>query len=84
MPRSSTPISIATARYRHRWEATPNRAAIGVPVIASGGIASIDDIEALAARTGDGIAGAICGRAFYDGRLDPRAALRIAAGPAPS
>jgi phosphoribosylformimino-5-aminoimidazole carboxamide ribotide isomerase len=56
---------------------------VGVPVIASGGVASLADIEALAARTGEGIAGAICGRALYDGRLDPRAALRIAAGGAP-
>jgi phosphoribosylformimino-5-aminoimidazole carboxamide ribotide isomerase len=56
---------------------------VGVPVIASGGIASLADIEALAARAGEGIAGAICGRALYDGRLDPKAALRIAAGAAP-
>ncbi|MGD9617350.1 MAG: 1-(5-phosphoribosyl)-5-[(5-phosphoribosylamino)methylideneamino]imidazole-4-carboxamide isomerase [Alphaproteobacteria bacterium] len=55
---------------------------VGVPVIASGGVASLADIAALAACAGDGIAGAICGRALYDGRLDPRAALRIAAGAA--
>lgn len=55
---------------------------VGIPVIASGGIASLADIEALAAREGEGIAGAICGRALYDGRLDPRAALDIAAGDA--
>ena len=52
----------------------------GLPVIASGGIASLADIAALAARTADGIAGAICGRALYDGRLDPRGALLLAAG----
>jgi phosphoribosylformimino-5-aminoimidazole carboxamide ribotide isomerase len=57
---------------------------VGVPVIASGGIASLADIEALAARAGEGIAGAICGRALYDGRLDARAALRSAAGAAVS
>jgi phosphoribosylformimino-5-aminoimidazole carboxamide ribotide isomerase len=51
----------------------------GLPVIASGGIASLADIAALAAHAEDGIAGAICGRALYDGRLDPRAALREAA-----
>jgi phosphoribosylformimino-5-aminoimidazole carboxamide ribotide isomerase len=51
----------------------------GLPVIASGGIASLADIEALAAYQADGIAGAICGRALYDGRLDPAAALRMAA-----
>jgi len=56
---------------------------IDIPVIASGGVAGLADIAALAAHAGDGIAGAICGRALYDGRLDPRAALRLAQG-APS
>jgi phosphoribosylformimino-5-aminoimidazole carboxamide ribotide isomerase len=51
-----------------------------VPVIASGGIASLADIAALKAHEKDGIAGAICGRALYDGRIDPAAALRLAAG----
>ncbi len=54
--------------------------AVGVPVIASGGVASLADIVALKAREEDGIAGVICGRALYDGRLDARAALRLAAG----
>tara|TARA_B100000676_G_scaffold278477_1_gene300972 strand:- start:195 stop:917 length:723 start_codon:yes stop_codon:yes gene_type:complete len=44
-----------------------------IPVIASGGIASLDDLRALKAR--GGIAGAISGRALYDGRLDIGAAL---------
>ena len=44
-----------------------------IPVIASGGIASIDDLRAL--RSKGGIAGAISGRALYDGRLDIGAAL---------
>ena len=48
-----------------------------MPVIASGGVASLADIAALTAHAEDGIAGAICGRALYDGRLDPRAALRL-------
>jgi phosphoribosylformimino-5-aminoimidazole carboxamide ribotide isomerase len=52
----------------------------GLPVIASGGIAALADIEALAAHGADGIVGAICGRALYDGRVEPKAALRIAAG----
>ena len=52
----------------------------GLPIIASGGIASIVDIEALGAHRSAGIVGAIIGRALYDGRLDPRAALRVAAG----
>jgi phosphoribosylformimino-5-aminoimidazole carboxamide ribotide isomerase len=56
---------------------------IGLPVIASGGVASLDDIAALAAHEADGIAGVICGRALYDGRLDARAALRLAAGARP-
>jgi phosphoribosylformimino-5-aminoimidazole carboxamide ribotide isomerase len=50
----------------------------GIPVIASGGVAGLADIAALAAHAGDGIAGVICGRALYDGRLDPTAALRLA------
>jgi phosphoribosylformimino-5-aminoimidazole carboxamide ribotide isomerase len=53
---------------------------VELPVIASGGIASLADIAALAAHEADGIEGAICGRALYDGGLDPEAALRIAAG----
>ena len=44
-----------------------------IPVIASGGIASLEDLRALKAR--GGIAGAISGRALYDGRLDLSAAL---------
>jgi phosphoribosylformimino-5-aminoimidazole carboxamide ribotide isomerase len=52
------------------------RAAPGVPVIASGGLGALDDIEACIA-TGE-IAGAICGRALYDGRISPRAALALA------
>ncbi len=45
--------------------------------IASGGIASLGDIEALAAAAEDGIEGAIIGRALYDGRIEPRAALSL-------
>jgi len=50
---------------------------IRVPVVASGGVSSLDDIAALKAREADGIAGIICGRALYDGRIDPAAALRL-------
>jgi phosphoribosylformimino-5-aminoimidazole carboxamide ribotide isomerase len=53
-----------------------------LPIVASGGIASLADIRALAAHEQDGIAGAICGRALYDGRLDAKAALRLAVGEA--
>jgi phosphoribosylformimino-5-aminoimidazole carboxamide ribotide isomerase len=54
----------------------------GLPVVAAGGISGPGDIAALAAHERDGIAGAIVGRAFYEGRLDPGEALRIAAGSA--
>ena len=53
--------------------------AVGIPVIASGGIASLADIAALRAREKDGITGAIIGRALYDGSIDARAALALAA-----
>jgi phosphoribosylformimino-5-aminoimidazole carboxamide ribotide isomerase len=52
---------------------------IRVPVIVSGGVASLADIAALKAYEADGIAGIICGRALYDGRLDPNEALRLLA-----
>ncbi len=55
---------------------------IGIPVIASGGVASMADIAALQVRETDGIAGVICGRALYDGRIDPKLALRLLAGAA--
>ena len=54
--------------------------AVGIPVIASGGVASLADIAALQAREKDGIAGAIIGRALYDGRLDAKAALDLVQG----
>ena len=50
---------------------------ISIPVIASGGLASIDDIKAMLAPRADKLAGAIAGRALYDGRLDPSAALAL-------
>ena len=49
-------------------------------VIASGGVASLDDLRALKAREEDGITGVICGRALYDGRLDLAAALAVCGG----
>jgi phosphoribosylformimino-5-aminoimidazole carboxamide ribotide isomerase len=48
-----------------------------IPVIASGGFASIDDVKALLAPRAKKLAGAIVGRALYDGRLDPVAALAL-------
>jgi phosphoribosylformimino-5-aminoimidazole carboxamide ribotide isomerase len=50
---------------------------ISIPVIASGGFASIDDVRALLAPRAKKLAGAIAGRALYDGRLDPVAALAL-------
>ena len=47
------------------------------PVIASGGVSSIEDLQALKKEEPTGIAGVICGRALYDGRIDPQAALRL-------
>lgn len=52
--------------------------AVSVPVVASGGVASVDDVRALARHEKDGIAGAIIGRALYDGGLDAKAALAVA------
>jgi phosphoribosylformimino-5-aminoimidazole carboxamide ribotide isomerase len=51
--------------------------AIATPVIASGGVASLEDIAALQAKAGAGIEGVILGRALYDGRVDPAAALAL-------
>jgi phosphoribosylformimino-5-aminoimidazole carboxamide ribotide isomerase len=51
--------------------------AISIPVIASGGLASMADIEALLAPRARKLGGAIAGRALYDGRLDASAALAL-------
>jgi phosphoribosylformimino-5-aminoimidazole carboxamide ribotide isomerase len=51
--------------------------AVSIPVIASGGLASIDDIRALLAPRAQKLAGAIAGRALYDGRLDAAEALAV-------
>jgi len=50
---------------------------ISIPVIASGGFASIEEVKALLAPCAKKLAGAIVGRALYDGRLDPAAALAL-------
>jgi phosphoribosylformimino-5-aminoimidazole carboxamide ribotide isomerase len=50
---------------------------VSIPVIASGGFASIEDVKALLAPRAKKLAGAIAGRALYDGRLDPTAALAL-------
>jgi phosphoribosylformimino-5-aminoimidazole carboxamide ribotide isomerase len=50
---------------------------ITTPVIASGGLASIEDVKAMLTPRARKLAGAIAGRALYDGRLDPSAALAL-------
>ena len=50
------------------------------PIIASGGIASLKDIHDLIPHAGDGIIGAIAGRALYEGKLDFKEALKAAKG----
>jgi len=62
-------------------EATAELArAVDIPVIASGGLAGLDDITRLRAVEADGVTGAILGRALYDGRIDPSEALAAARG----
>jgi len=51
--------------------------AVSIPVIASGGLASIEDVERLLEPDCAALAGAISGRALYDGRIDPAAALEM-------
>ena len=51
---------------------------LSIPVIASGGLASIDDVRALLEPRAQKLEGAIVGRALYDGRLDAAAALKLA------
>jgi phosphoribosylformimino-5-aminoimidazole carboxamide ribotide isomerase len=52
-------------------------AAVGLPVIASGGVTSLDDVRRL---TQLGLAGCIIGRALYEGRLDLREAIEVVSG----
>ncbi|HSS29192.1 MAG TPA: 1-(5-phosphoribosyl)-5-[(5-phosphoribosylamino)methylideneamino] imidazole-4-carboxamide isomerase, partial [Usitatibacter sp.] len=54
--------------------------ALVVPVIASGGLASLDDVKALMAVESEGITGCITGRAIYEGKLDFAAAAKLASG----
>ena len=54
--------------------------AIPIPVIASGGLASLEDIKALTRPENSILEGAITGRALYDGRINPAEALAILRG----
>ena len=51
--------------------------AVSIPVIASGGLASIEDVRALLTPRAQKLEGAVVGRALYDGRLDAAAALQL-------
>ena len=60
------------------WPATLALAdAVSIPVIASGGLASLDDIRRMTKPDARKLAGAITGRALYDGRIKPEEALSI-------
>ena len=60
------------------WDATIALAdAISIPVIASGGLASIADIRRMTEADARKLEGAIAGRALYDGRLDPAEAIQM-------
>ena len=52
--------------------------ACGVPIIASGGVASLDDIRRVKAVEGDGVQGCIIGKAIYTGAVDLKEALALA------
>ncbi len=64
------PALAATERLAH---------ALSTPVIASGGVASLDDLRALKALESAGVAGVVVGRALYDGRIDAAEAARLMA-----
>ena len=51
--------------------------AVSIPVIASGGLAGLQDVHDLIAVADSGIVGAISGRALYDGRLSPADVLAL-------
>jgi phosphoribosylformimino-5-aminoimidazole carboxamide ribotide isomerase len=60
------------------WSSTLELArAVSIPVIASGGLASMDDVRRLTQPDAAVLAGAISGRALYDGRIDSREALAL-------
>ena len=60
------------------WDATiALAAAISIPVVASGGLASIEDIRRMTQPDARKLEGAIAGRALYDGRLNPAEAIAL-------
>lgn len=63
------------------WDATIALAdAVSIPVIASGGLASMEDIRRMTRPDAARLEGAISGRALYDGRIDPLEALALLRG----
>ena len=63
------------------WDSTIELAnSVSIPVIASGGLASMEDIRRMTEPDCEKLEGAISGRALYDGRLDPAEALAILRG----
>jgi phosphoribosylformimino-5-aminoimidazole carboxamide ribotide isomerase len=63
------------------WEATLELArAVSIPVIASGGLASMEDIRTMTRPEMQILEGAISGRALYDGRIDSREAIALLKG----
>lgn len=60
------------------WDSTLELANhVSIPVIASGGLASMDDIQRMTHADAQILEGAISGRALYDGRIDPTEALTL-------
>jgi phosphoribosylformimino-5-aminoimidazole carboxamide ribotide isomerase len=58
------------------WQSTLDLAnSVSIPIIASGGLASMEDIKIMASAEAQILEGAISGRALYDGRIDPKEAL---------
>ena len=78
-PPSSSPTSTATAPWAASICARPWTLAFALhtPVIASGGVSTLHDLEEIRGESDSGIAGVICGRAIYDGRIDPAEALNL-------
>ena len=80
---ASRPSSIPTSTATAFWPASTGQAtieladAVSIPVIASGGLASIADIVRMTMPDASKLEGAISGRALYDGRIDPAEALAI-------
>lgn len=55
--------------------------AVSIPVILSGGVSSLDDLAAIKAAGENTLAGVVCGRAIYDGRIDVAQAVKLLEAP---